>query len=149
MCKRYKRSPSLLEADAVQCYRYIYMPGFFRHFAAKPPFGHRVAKAASISAMLVLAFHFAFVIQFIVSHFDDLQFLRLHYATGIGVDWIDRWWYLFVFPFLGLATLAINLWFATILARRKIALGVMIVVATTVLEILFAASGLIAVLLNG
>ena len=99
--------------------------------------------------MLVLAFHFAFVIQFIVSHFDDLQFLRLHYATGIGVDWIDRWWYLFVFPFLGLATLAINLWFATILARRKIALGVMIVVATTVLEILFAASGLIAVLLNG
>ena len=125
------------------------MPDFFRRFAAKPPFGHRVAKAASVSAMLVLAVHFAFVIQFIVFHLGDLRFLRLHYATGIGVDWIDRWWYLFVFPFLGLASLAINLWFATILAKRKIALGVMIVVATAVLEIFFAASGLIAILLNG
>ena len=125
------------------------MAGFLHHFLRKPPFGERVARVATASAILVLAVHWILVAHFVIVRLGDLKFLRLHYAAGIGVDWVDRWWYLFVFPFFGLLSFVVNAWLATVLAKRKTALGVLILVATAVLEIFFVAGGLIALLLNG
>ncbi len=121
---------------------------FFHRFASQPPFQDRSARVATASAILVLALHCLFIIRFVAVRIGTLSFLRLHYTTAIGVDWVAEWWYIFSFPLLGLVTLLVNLWLATVLARRRAALGVLMLVATVVLEILLAAGGLIAMLLN-
>lgn len=121
----------------------------FPRFTGVQLLQERVGRAFFASALLVLALHWMLIIRFVAVRAGDLRFLRLHYTAALGVDWVDRWWYVFSFPLFGLASFLVNLWLAVLLAERRPALGVLMLSATAALEILLAAGGIIAILLNG
>lgn len=106
------------------------------------------AKAMGYAAVAVLALHWAVVVAFLAARAGSLGFLRLHYTAALGVDWVGEWWYLFVFPTLGCASLLANVWLSGILARRHPTLGLLILGATVAVECLLAAGAFLAVLLN-
>lgn len=105
-------------------------------------------RVVSVFSLLTLACVWALTLSFIVPRLGSLTFLRLHYSAAFGVDWIDRWQYLLIFPALGLAVFVVNGYFAGILGRRHRSLGLAMHLATLVVEVLIAAGTLIAVLLN-
>lgn len=106
------------------------------------------AKAMGYAAVAVLALHWAVVVGFLAARAGTLGFLRLHYTAALGVDWVGEWWYLFVFPALGCASLLVNAWFSGVLARRHPPLGLLVLGTTVVIELLLAAGAFLAVLLN-
>lgn len=121
---------------------------FRRRVSGIVPLQSVAGQAAAGFALAILAVHWALIVRFLVARAGSLSFLRLHYSVAFGVDWVDQWWLLFLFPLLGLATFAINLWLSVQLARSRPALGTMLLVATALLEALFAAGGSFAILLN-
>ncbi|HTM68972.1 MAG TPA: hypothetical protein VL426_06780 [Candidatus Binatia bacterium] len=106
----------------------------------------RITAAAAFSVLMV---HWAFIVAFVMPRLGELQFLRLHYSAAQGIDWVDDWRAIFLFPAVGLAAFACNVAFAVLLARRDRALGRLLMGATVVVELLVAVGGVIAVLLNG
>jgi hypothetical protein len=103
--------------------------------------------AVGTSAVLLLA-HWAVILRFVTVRSGDLNFLRLHYGVAFGIDWYDRWWFIFTFPVLGSVILALNGWMAFLLVRLRPAFATMIHVATTFIQLALVAAGSIAVLLN-
>jgi hypothetical protein len=106
------------------------------------------AKAMGYAAVAILALHWAVVIAFLAARAGSLGFLRLHYTAALGVDWVAEWWYLFIYPVLGCASLLVNVWLSGVLARRHPPLGILVLGATLAVEVLLAAGALFAVLLN-
>jgi hypothetical protein len=106
-------------------------------------------RAAIVIAFVPLVLQWTAILAFLVPRLGTLHFLRLHYTAAQGVDWVDVWYAIFLFPMLGLATFAVNLAIAMRLGRRNRSLGHVVMVATAFIEAMLAVSGIIAVLLNG
>ncbi len=116
------------------------------------PFGFlrdRTARVVAVAAFAVLGAHWLFVLAFVIPRLGTLHFLRLHYAATSGVDWVDVWWYIFVFPVFGAAAFFANLAIAAALAKKHRVLGIAVLAATAGIEIALAAAGGVAILLNG
>lgn len=109
----------------------------------------RLMRAALAASFGVLLAHWVLIIAFLMPRLGTLGFLRLHYTASQGIDWVDDWRAIFVFPAFGLAALACNFAFAAALARTRRQIGRMVLVGTLFVEIIIAAGGVIAVLLNG
>src|SRR3989339_697660 len=109
----------------------------------------RKAELAAVLSLVILLMHWSFLLWFSISRLGTLDFLRLHYTAALGVDWIDVWWKLFVFPGFGLATFLVNAVLSGRLARSHRLLGLVIMWTTVFLEVVFAVGGVMAVLLNG
>jgi len=109
----------------------------------------RKAELAAVLSLVILLMHWSFLLWFSISRLGTLDFLRLHYTAALGVDWIDVWWKLFVFPGFGLATFSVNAILSGRLARSHRLLGLIIMWTTVFLEVVFAVGGVMAVLLNG
>ena len=109
----------------------------------------RVMRAAVVAAFGILAVHWALIIAFLVPRLGTLRFLRLHYTASQGIDWVDDWRAIFIFPAFGLAALICDFAFAAALSRTRRQLGRMILIGAVLVEIVVAAGGVIAVLLNG
>jgi hypothetical protein len=108
------------------------------------------AKLTAGASLAVLAGHWFLVTRFVAARAGQgLGFLRLHYSVTYGLDWVGPWWYVFAYPAAGLACFVLNLWLADRLSRVRPALGTLALVATFLLQLLFAAGGVTAVLLNG
>jgi hypothetical protein len=101
------------------------------------------------TASLVCALlHTALVLFFVWQRIGELDFLRLHYTAQLGVDWIDAWWYIFVFPALGWMTLVVNMPLGLLFHRYHAGYSGMMAVATLMIEIGLLAAGIFALLLN-
>ena len=100
----------------------------------------------AVSAV-ILALHAGLVALFLLPRFGSLDLLRLHYTADLGVDWIADWRYLFVYPAAGAVALLVNGLVAGSVPEGQRG-HAMILSATVLLEIAFAAAGGIAVLLN-
>lgn len=109
----------------------------------------RAMRVSAALAFAVLAAHWALVMAFVVPRIGTLRFLRLHYTASQGVDWVGEWYAIFTFPAIGLLAFFGNLAFATTLAKGNRQMGRMVLVATVLIELVLAAGGVIAVLLNG
>ncbi|OIO51337.1 hypothetical protein COY93_04135 [Candidatus Uhrbacteria bacterium CG_4_10_14_0_8_um_filter_58_22] len=109
----------------------------------------RKAELAAVLSLVILLAHWSFLLWFSVSRLGTLKFLRLHYTAALGVDWIDSWWKIFVFPGFGLATFLVNAVLSGRLARSHRLFGLVIMWTTVFLEMVFAVGGVMAVLLNG
>lgn len=99
-------------------------------------------------AAVVLAANWLTVIVFLVSRPGTLGFLRLHYTTALGVDWVAEWWKLFIYPGIGLAAFFINGFFSGILAKKHRMFGSLLLGATAVVEIFLAVGAILVVMLN-
>jgi hypothetical protein len=108
----------------------------------------RPARTAAAVSLAVLAVHWALVLRFVAVRAGNLSFLRLHDNVAFGIDWYDRWWFIFTFPIVGLAFFCFNAWMASALSRVRPAFGTMIHFATVLLEVTLAAAGALALLLN-
>lgn len=113
-------------------------------------FGTRsfAAKTAAIVAAAALMVQLALVFSFVVPRIGTLHFLRLHYTSAFGVDWIDLWWFLFAFPAAGFAVFFLNAAFAAAVSSKHPMLGSILAFATAFVEIALAIGGGLAVLLN-
>ncbi len=106
-------------------------------------------RAATVAAFAPLAIQWAAILAFVVPRLGTLHFLRLHYTAAQGIDWVDVWYAIFLFPIIGLAVFAVNLALALWLGKRNRLLGRVVISATVFIEGILAVSGIIAVLLNG
>jgi hypothetical protein len=86
--------------------------------------------------------------SFVLPRLGKLGFLRLHYTSRLGVDWIDDWWMIFTFPVVGLIIFFLNGWLAGQLARRHRSLGHLVHTYSAVVETILAVAAIIAVVLN-
>lgn len=96
----------------------------------------------------VLLLHVAVVLIFIVQRWNTLDFLRLHYTVDLGVDWIDQWWRIFLFPGLAFFTFLVNSTLIVLLKQKHVAYARMMSIATLMLELILFASAIFALLLN-
>lgn len=108
----------------------------------------RAGMGLAVAALAVLLGHWITVLWFVVPRLGTLDFLRLHYTAGLGIDWIDAWWYLFTYPVAGFLALIANVLLAALLAKRHPSLGLLVLSATLVVQVFLAVGGVIAVLLN-
>jgi hypothetical protein len=108
----------------------------------------RATTALGGFSLLVLALHCAFISLFLYPRIGALHFLRLHYSTAFGIDWIAEWRYILVFPLLGAAAFVANGIIAGALGEERPMFSLSMLYATALLEVAFAAAGVIAVLLN-
>jgi hypothetical protein len=108
----------------------------------------RAGISVAAASLIVLLGHWITVLWFVVPRLGTLDFLRLHSTAGLGIDWIDAWWYLFTYPVAGFAVLLVNVLLASILARRHHVLGLLVLSATLVVQVFLATGGVIAVILN-
>lgn len=109
----------------------------------------RTSRTAAAAALGVLLAHWAFVFAFVWPRLGTLEFLRLHHTATLGVDWVGRWWLIFIFPLVGFAAFFVNGALSGILVARAKRLPPVIYATTAGLECLLAAAGAMAVLLNG
>ena len=109
----------------------------------------RPMRAAAVTAFAVLVAHWLFILAFVVPRLGGLSFLRLHYTATHGIDWVAKWQAIFTFPGVGLAAFFVNVAIAAALARSNRSLGRIVLGAAVLIEILLAAGGVLAVLLNG
>jgi hypothetical protein len=110
---------------------------------------NRKAELYLLVAAGVLVIHWSLVVWFVVTRLGTLEFLRLHYTAALGIDWIDDWWKIFVFPGVGLVALFVNALFAGQLSKTHRLLGALILGSGILLQIIFAIGGVMALLLNG
>ena len=109
----------------------------------------RVATALVWASFLVCLANIVLVVVFIIPRWGDLGFLRLHYTVALGVDWVDDWRYIFVFPALAVVIFVLNGWMAGRLSVLHRRLGTMLLGLTMIIEIFIAVGGAIAISLNG
>ncbi|MBU0625833.1 hypothetical protein KKF05_05895 [Patescibacteria group bacterium] len=109
----------------------------------------RRAEFLTAVAMSILLTHWLLIMWFIVSRLGSLEFLRLHYTAALGIDWIDVWWKIFVFPGAGLAVIVINGLLSGALVKSYQYLGLLLMSLTILLQIFFMIGGVMAMLLNG
>lgn len=108
----------------------------------------RASRVSFRLSLAILALHWLLVLRFVAVRADSLDFLRLHYGVAFGIDWYDRWWFVFTFPLLGLFFLAVNVWLAIWLARLRPSFSAYVHGTTVLLQTALAAAGVIALLLN-
>lgn len=101
------------------------------------------------ASLVVLIVNWGLLLAFVIPRLGELDFFRLHYTSEFGVDWIDRWFYLFTFPALGLFFCLINSWLALHLQTRYRGLAGQVAQATFLAQITLLAAGVMAILLNG
>ncbi len=99
-------------------------------------------------SVIVLAANWVTVTAFLVSHSVSSGFLRLHYTAALGVDWVDVWWKIFLYPGAGLAAFFINGSFSGILTKKHRMFGSLLLGATAVVEVLLAIGAALVVMLN-
>lgn len=127
-------------------------PLFHNPFRKNVSAGSRMdgaTRALAAVAFVPLLIQWAFIVGFVVPRLGSLHFLRMHYDARGGVDWVDVWYAIFLYPAIGLAAFAVNLALAIHLAKRDQRLSRALLVATAFIEVLLAAGGVIVVLLNG
>jgi len=107
------------------------------------------SKALAAAAFAPLMVQWAFIVAFIWPRLGTLDYLRLHYTAASGVDWIDDWRMVFVFPVFGLAAWVVDLVLASRLAVTSHAMARLVLATLVFIEILLAVGGILAVLLNG
>lgn len=106
-------------------------------------------KWALSGSLLALIAHWGIIAAFIVPRLGNLGFLRLHYTARQGVDWVDAWYVILLFPVFATLTLLTNSLFAARFAQRNKALARIVLLATMAIEILMTVGGVLVVLLNG
>ncbi len=99
-------------------------------------------------AAAALAANWLTVVVFLVGHSVSSGFLRLHYTAALGVDWVDVWWKIFLYPGAGLAAFFINGFFSGILTKKHRMFGSLMLGATAVVEVLLAIGAVLVVMLN-
>jgi len=104
--------------------------------------------AISVS-LLALIVHWGIVAAFVIPRLGQLGFLRLHYTARQGVDWVDVWYVILIFPTVATLTLIVNTFVAARFALRNKSLGRLLLVITAMIEILMTVGGVLVVLLNG
>ena len=109
----------------------------------------RFAKVCSVLAVLPIVLLWGLTVAFVLPRGGQLDFLRLHYIAGRGVDWVGDWRMLFVFPVLGTVIWVVNRLLAARLARTSHELARLVMAVTVVIEACIATGGTLAVLLNG
>ncbi len=110
--------------------------------------GGGMVKAWVIASLVVLGVHWLAVIAFLVPRLGRLDFLIIHYTVAYGADWHAPWYYIFLFPVLGMAMLYVNWKMAGRLAMRRRVFAELIVQITFMIQLGLAAAGVIAILLN-
>lgn len=105
-------------------------------------------KAAVIIAATALLGQVTLAFSFVVPRLGTLRFLRLHYTSEFGVDWIDDWRYLFLFPAVGMAVFFVNAAAAWYVSSKQPVVGPVIAYVTAFIEIILAVAGGLAVLIN-
>ena len=111
------------------------------------PYATTLGKTYAIAAAVVLAAHWALILRFVATR-EALAYFRLHYSVAYGIDWLDRWWLIFTYPFLALAAYAGTLLFAERVARHRKPLGTVLLASAVPVQAAFLAAGSIAILLN-
>lgn len=106
------------------------------------------SRAFAVAAFAPLLVQWAFIVAFVWPRLGTLTYLRLHYTASRGVDWIDDWRMLFLFPLVGLVVWVLNLVLASRLASASHHLARLVLGVTVFVEALFAVGGVLAVLLN-
>ena len=124
------------------------MLGFRNRISGVVPSLTLVGRMATGFGLAILAIHWALIVRFLAVRAGSLSFLRLHYSVAFGVDWVDSWWFIFVYPLMGLAVFAVNLRLAISLSRVRPEIGTMMMISASLLQALFAAGGSFAILLN-
>jgi len=120
-------------------------PGTIASFAA--PLDGLSRKLAAAAFVPLLA-QWGFVAAFVWPRLGTLRYLRLHYTASRGVDWIDDWRMIFVFPAVGLVVWFVNIVLAARLASASHHLARLVLGITVFVEALVAVGGVLAVLLN-
>ncbi|MBN1585087.1 hypothetical protein JW899_01835 [Candidatus Uhrbacteria bacterium] len=100
-----------------------------------------------LSFLLCLA-NAVLVFVFLVSRWGHLGFLRLHYTAALGIDWVDGWRWMLVFPGLAVLFFSANGYLSGYLARRHHRLGLMMSGLTVLVLAAVLAGGALAVSLN-
>lgn len=109
----------------------------------------RTVEVMAAVAVGVLVVHWMFVMGFVLSRIGSLRFLRLHYTAALGVDWVDAWWMIFMFPLFGLAAFFVNALLSGALSFKYRSSAIVIMSMTVFMEVLAAMGGVMALLLNG
>ena len=107
------------------------------------------ATALVWASFLVCLANIILVAVFVIPRWGDLGFLRLHYTVALGVDWVDDWRYIFVFPALATVVFVFNGWLAGRLSVLHRRLGIMLLGLTVIIETFIVIGGAIATSLNG
>lgn len=101
-----------------------------------------------IAALTVCLAHWVGIMAFLVIRIGSLDFLYLHYTAEFGIDWIGSWYLIFTYPAVGLIFLLANVWTTLRLQVSHRALTSLMAVVTLIVEVVIAAAGTIAVILN-
>lgn len=109
----------------------------------------RPSKILAAVAFVPLLVQWAVIVIFIWPRLGTLDYLRLHYTAASGVDWVDDWRMLLVFPAMGLVSWFIDLALASRLAVTSHVLARLVMIMAVFVELLLAIGGILAVLLNG
>ncbi len=108
----------------------------------------RAGVSLAVAAFTVLLGHWLAVLWFVVPRLGTLDFLRLHYTAGLGIDRIGVWWHIFLYPAAGFIVFIVNVLLSAVAGRKHRLLGTLVLSATVVVQVLLAAGGIIAVSLN-
>lgn len=65
-----------------------------------------------------------------------LPFFSLHYTVYSGVDWVDRWYFVFLYPLFGLLALGGNFWLTSHVYMKERLYSYMLGSATVLLEMI-------------
>lgn len=106
-------------------------------------------KWAVATSLLALIAHWGIVAAFVLPRLGSLGFLRLHYTASQGIDWIDVWYVILLFPTVATLTLVVNAVVAARFALRNKSLARIVLVITAMIELLMTVGGVLVVLLNG
>lgn len=101
-----------------------------------------------IASLVVCLAHWVGIMAFLVTRLGSLDFLYLHYTAEFGIDWMGDWYLIFAYPAAGLAFLLANVWTTLRLQVTHRALTPLVAVVTLAVELVIAAAGIIAVILN-
>ena len=108
----------------------------------------KTSRRLVIGGFFILILHWLFILGFIFPRLGTLRFLRLHSMAMIGVNWVDVWWKIFLFPVVGTVAFFINFLFSSFFIKRTRLLSGIILSANLVLQILFAVGGIFVISLN-
>ena len=74
--------------------------------------------------------------------------VALHYTIYFGIDLIGEWYYVFLFPLLGIITILVNFILAYLLFIKVKILAYLLVLTSTIIQVLLVIISILVVLLN-
>ncbi len=101
-----------------------------------------------VAAAVITGLHTAAILAFLLPRLSSLSDLKLRYTAEFGVNWVDDWRMLGLFPAVAAVSVVVDWLLARRLRKLHPSMGETMAVAGVLVSLAFAVAGGIALLLN-